>query len=209
MSGDLTLIEDFLPIDAISAKAAKEKSLRHGHISTLHLWWARRPLVACRAAIYASLVPADEHGSQEEAREFVESLCKYPAPAGRLKEARQRILEAHRRRTAEEGPPKVLDCFAGGGAIPLEALRLGCEAYALELNPVAYLILLGTVVYPQKFGTPDPATGWRGLAEEVKQWGQWVLEHVKTEVGDLYPELELNSISGPIQLELSGNTTKT
>jgi len=208
MSGDLTLIEDFLPIDAISAKAGKEKSLRHGHISTLHLWWARRPLVACRAAIYASLVPADEHGSQEEAREFVTSLCRYPGSPGKLREARQRILEAHHRRTGEDGPPKVLDCFAGGGAIPLEALRLGCEAYALELNPVAYLILLGTVVYPQKFGAPEPVTGWRGLAEEVRQWGQWVLEHVKAEVGDLYPELELDSVGGPIQLELSGDTAE-
>jgi len=208
MSGDLTLIEDFLPIDAISAKAGKEKSLRHGHISTLHLWWAWRPLVACRAAIYASLVPADEHGSREGAREFVTSLCRYPGSPGKLREARQRILEAHHRRTGEDGPPKVLDCFAGGGAIPLEALRLGCEAYALELNPVAYLILLGTVVYPQKFGAPDPAYGGRGLAEEVRQWGQWVLEHVKVEVGDLYPELELDSVGGPIQLELSGDTAE-
>jgi len=83
----------------------------------------------------------------------------------------------------------VLDCFAGGGAIPLEALRLGCEAYALELNPVAYLINLCTVVYPQKYGKPDPAAGWKGLAEEVEKWGKWVLEKVKQEVGDLYPPI--------------------
>lgn len=201
MGSDRRLIEDYIPIEAIGQEASREKSLRHGHISTLHLWWARRPLVACRAAVYASLVPADEHaptnGSEQHrerlaranAARFLEALCKYPGDPKKIAEARQRILASHRRRTGEDGPPRVLDCFAGGGAIPLEALRLGCETYALELNPVAYLILLGTVVYPQKYGQPDPATGWRGLAEEVKQWGEWVLERVRKEVGDLYPAI--------------------
>jgi putative DNA methylase len=90
--------------------------------------------------------------------------------------------------------------FAGGGAIPLEALRLGCEAYALDLNPVAHIIELCTLVYPQKYGKPDPSargmtgpknakgeTTWGGLAEEVRYWGNWVLEKVKAEIGDLYP----------------------
>jgi putative DNA methylase len=84
--------------------------------------------------------------------------------------------------------------FAGGGAIPLEALRLGCEAYALELNPVAYIIELCTLVYPQKYGKPIPNTKgsaedgtWAGLAEEVRYWGDWVLKKVKAEIGDLYP----------------------
>ena len=96
--------------------------------------------------------------------------------------------------------PKVLDMFAGGGAIPLEALRLGCEAYALELNPVAHIIELCTLVYPQKYGKPDPnakgmtgpkndkaETTWGGLAEEVRYWGNWVLEKVREEIGDLFP----------------------
>ena len=89
----------------------------------------------------------------------------------------------------------MLDCFAGGGAIPLEALRLGCEAYALELNPVAHLIELCTLVYPQKYGKPDPnAVGcdkgrWAGLAKEVEYWGKWVLEKVKAEIGGLYPPI--------------------
>ncbi len=98
--------------------------------------------------------------------------------------------------------PHVLDMFAGGGAIPLEALRLGCEAYALDLNPVAHIIQLCTLVYPQKFGKPDPKargmTGpkndkgestWGGLAEEVRYWGNWVLEKVRAEIGDLYPPI--------------------
>jgi len=218
---DLRLIEDYLPIQAISAEASREKSVRKGHISTLHLWWARRPLVACRAAVYGALVPAARfrptNGPEEKrdslaranAAKFVERLCKYPGDTRVIAEAQQHILEAHAERlSAETGQvvtvedilqgraprPKVLDMFAGGGAIPLEALRLGCEAYALDLNPVAYIIELCTLVYPQKYGKPDKTVKgsakdgtWAGLTEEVRYWGQWVLEKVKAEIGDLYP----------------------
>lgn len=236
MSDDLRLIEDYLPIVAISAEASREKSVRKGHISTLHLWWARRPLVACRAAVYGALVPADRWVKEVElknppadpekaerfrngakrglnrraAAEFVSRLCKYPGDPKVIAQAQRHILEAHAERlTRETGKPvtvedieagraprpKVLDMFAGGGAIPLEALRLGCEAYALDLNPVAHIIELCTLVYPQKYGKPDPTargmTGpdntWGGLAEEVRWWGQWVLKKVKAEIGDLYP----------------------
>jgi putative DNA methylase len=227
MSDDRRLIEDYLPIQAISAEARREKSVRKGHISTLHLWWARRPLVACRAAVYGALVPASrfipENGPDNKrqslgranAAKFVERLCKYPGNPSVIKDAQKHILEAHAERLSketgkkvtvkdiEEGRaprPKVLDMFAGGGAIPLEALRLGCEAYALDLNPVAHIIELCTLVYPQKYGKPDPnargmtgpendkgATTWGGLAEEVRYWGNWVLKEVKAEIGDLYP----------------------
>ena len=227
MKDDRRLIEDYLPIEAISKEASREKSVRKGHISTLHLWWARRPLVACRAAVYGALVPASrfvpDNGPDNKkqslgranAAKFVEKLCKYPGDPKIIKEAQQHILEAHAERlTHETGKkvtvkdieagraprPKVLDMFAGGGAIPLEALRLGCEAYALDLNPVAHIIELCTLVYPQKYGKPDPnargMTGlpdkdgnptWGGLAEEVRYWGNWVLEKVKAEIGDLYP----------------------
>jgi len=224
---DRRLIEDFLPIQAISAEASREKSVRKGHISTLHLWWARRPLVACRAAVYGALVPASrfipENGPDNKkqslgranAAKFIERLCKYPGNPTVIKEAQRHILEAHAERLTEEtgkkvtvedieesrAPrPKVLDMFAGGGAIPLEALRLGCEAHALDLNPVAHIIQLCTLVYPQKYGKPDPnvrgmtgpknakgETTWAGLADEVRYWGEWVLKKVKTEIGDLYP----------------------
>lgn len=259
---DLRLIEDYLPIEAISAEASREKSVRKGHISTLHLWWARRPLVACRAAVYGALVPADrwvkevklkqppddetratkaKNGkkkglNRKAAKEFVERLCKYPGEPRVIAEAQRHILEAHADRLTEElveakktghAPPwtdefkftgekvtyddivsgraprpRVLDMFAGGGAIPLEALRLGCEAYALDLNPVAHIIQLCTLVYPQKYGRPDTSvrgmtgpknergeTTWGGLAEEVRYWGNWVLEKVKAEIGDLYPPI--------------------
>ncbi len=227
MTDDKRLIEDYLPIEKISAEASREKSVRKGHISTLHLWWARRPLVACRAAVYGALVPASRfvpNGASDEKRKslgranaakFVERLCMYPGSPTVIAEAQQHILEAHAERLTQEtgkkvtvkdivegrAPrPKVLDMFAGGGAIPLEALRLGCEASALELNPVAHIIELCTLVYPQKYGKPDIAargmTGpknakgeitWGGLAEESRYWGNWVLKQVKAEIGDLYP----------------------
>lgn len=227
MTEDRRLIEDYIPIQAISAEASREKSVRKGHISTLHLWWARRPLVACRAAVYGALVPASQFVPENapenkqkslgraNAAQFVEKLCKYPGTSQTIAEAQKHILTAHAQRLSQEtgktvtmedilegrAPrPKVLDMFAGGGAIPLEALRLGCEAYALDLNPVAHIIELCTLVYPQKYGKPDPVirgmtgvknsqgeTTWGGLAEEVRYWGNWVLEKVKAEIGDLYP----------------------
>lgn len=211
-TNDRRLIEDYIPIEAISAESRREKSTRKGHISTLHLWWARRPLVACRAAVYGALVPAPEGKKEEkEAAQFVTNLCKYPGVPSIIAEAQEHILEAHAQRLTEErgelvtvedikagraSRPRVLDMFAGGGAIPLEALRLGCEAYAVDLNPVAHLIQLCTLVYPQQYGQPDPAAAgcaedgtWAGLAAEVEHWGQWVLERVKAEIGDLYPPI--------------------
>jgi putative DNA methylase len=175
------LIEVAFPLREVSAESAREKSIRHGHISTLHIWWARRPLAACRAAIFEALVPDpdDEHcpsafrslveelvpsaydsydreGPHPPLRRrllgFVADLCKWENSNN------QRLLEIARRliREANGGtPPRVLDPFAGGGSIPLEALRLGCEAHASELNPVAVLILKCTVEYPQKYGLPD------------------------------------------------------
>lgn len=177
MPSDRRLIEDYIPIREISAEASREKSIRKGHISTLHLWWARRPLVAARAAVYAALVPAPRTDEEREqyTREMVE-LCRWQVSEETLQRARERILAAN-----GDAPPKVLDMFAGGGAIPLEALRLGCEAYAVDLNPVAHLIQLCTLVYPQQYGPK--------LAEEVEHWGMWVLERVKAEIGDLYPSI--------------------
>jgi len=212
MTNDRRLIEDYLPIEAISAEATREKSIRKGHISTLHLWWARRPLVACRAAVYGALVPAPATPrARRERAKFVADLCKYPGDPHLIAQAQQHVLEAHAARLSEEtgqpvtvadiqagrAPrPRVLDMFAGGGSIPLEALRLGCEAHALELNPVAHLIELCTLVYPQQYGQPDPSAKgsaadgtWAGLAKEVEYWGKWVLERVKAEIGDLYPPI--------------------
>jgi adenine-specific DNA methylase len=172
------LIEINLPLKALSAEARREKAIRHGHISTLHVWWARRPLVVARAAVLGALL-ADE---DEVSPEFIAQLCRWEVhdgdPGGRylLEQARALI-----RRRFPEAPPKVLDSFAGGGSIPLEALRLGCEAHAVEYNPVAYLILKATLEYPQRYGPH--------LTEAVKAWGEWVLEQARKELAGFYPAL--------------------
>jgi len=145
-----SFIEADFPIREVSEHSVREKNIRHGHISTLHIWWARRPLAASRASIYAALTPAPE--SEEERREKAKFIADLSAWENSLNEellsrARKEILEAN-----GGEPPKVLDPFAGGGAIPLEALRLGCETYAGDLNPVAVLILKATLEFPQKFG---------------------------------------------------------
>ncbi|WP_416675769.1 DUF559 domain-containing protein [Egbenema bharatensis] len=190
MTTDRRLIEDFIPIREISIEAAREKSIRKGHISTLHLWWARRPLVAARAAVFASLVAAPETPQKRTAlTKAMIDFCKWEAGEETIKKARRQILEAQRDRLGlpsntplkDVPPPKVLDMFAGGGAIPLESLRLGCETYAVDLNPVAHIIQLCTLVYPQKYG--------KKLADEVEKWGNWVIEQVREEIGDLYPKI--------------------
>lgn len=195
MTNDRRLIEDFIPIREISAESAREKSIRKGHISTLHLWWARRPLVAARAAVFASLVGAPgSYQKRTTLSKFMVELCQWKAGDVTISKAKKMILEAQRDRLGlpPETPlkdvpaPKVLDMFAGGGAIPLEALRLGCETYAVDLNPVAHIIELCTLVYPQKYG--------KKLADEVETWGQWVIERVRAEIGDLYPPIKVGEV---------------
>ncbi len=174
-NNDRRLIEDLIPIREISAEAAREKSLRHGNISTLHLWWARRPIVAARAAVYSALVPApNDAGERETSMARMLKLCRWDIPNGVLEQAQKDILEANGGQ-----PPRVLDMFAGGGSIPLEALRLGCEAYAVELNPVAHIIELCTLIYPQKYGP--------SLVADVKKWGEWVIERAKAQLEEFYP----------------------
>jgi adenine-specific DNA methylase len=170
------LIERALPIEALSKEARREKAIRHGHISTLHVWWARRPLVVARAAVLGSLLTEDADVNER----FIANLCKWEVHDGDL--AGRYLLEHARnliRKRFGDQPPKVLDSFAGGGSIPLEALRLGCEAYALEYNPVAYIILKATIEYPQRYGTK--------LVNEVKRWGEWVLEQARRELAAFYP----------------------
>ena len=222
------LIEVAFPLEEVSAHSRREKNVRHGHISTLHIWWARRPLAACRAFIYASLVDDPETDAEREAllREVADlaswDAVRHPDRVVRtedeggsgltgtelLERARQRILDCN-----GGEPPKLLDPFAGGGAIPLEGLRLGCEVEASDLNPVAVLILKGTVEYPQKYGQPDSrpvpdyiraadaegrqfgsvdgelAEEYRRnpLAADVRYWGRWVLERARKQLAGLYP----------------------
>src|SRR5215469_5131767 len=170
--GGKRLIEDVLPIAAINEVAQREKI---GHIAAhprkLHLWWARRPLLAARAAVYAALVPGGRDPDDE--REFFASLCNWDAPETSLQRARQEILAANGGKQ-----PKVLDMFAGGGAIPLEAARLGCDVTAIELNPVAHLIERMMLEYPQAFPK---------LADDVRRWGKVWIDRAWDDLADLYP----------------------
>jgi len=198
---DKRYIEESFPIKEVSEISAKEKNIRHGHISTMHIWWARRPLASSRATSYAALIPAQEDPAEwEKTRQFIVELSKWENSLDEkmIRKAREDILRANSGKH-----PKVLDPFSGGGSIPLEALRLGCEAHAVEYNPVAVLILKCTLEYPQKYGKPKEIRNQWGLfptrienplLEDVKKWGNWVLEEAKKEIGKFYPEDEDGSI---------------
>ena len=187
-------IEVSFPVKEVSIESAREKNIRHGHISTLHIWWARRPLASSRATAYASLIPAPVNELEwDKKRQFIINLSEWENSLNPvlIEKARKDILEAN-----GEGPLKVLDPFAGGGAIPLEALRLGCETYAGEYNPVATLILKCTLEYPQKYGKSKKIKD-KGktiereinpLLEDVKKWGNWVLEEARKGIGRFYPK---------------------
>jgi putative DNA methylase len=185
----LRLIEDCLPLDIISDRAAREKNQHTGNLASIHIWWGRKPQIAARAATYAALVPAPHDAAQRTAYlHQLAALCTTDVSAGVLRQARRQIAEIHAERMRRNGTtpasraPLVLDLFAGGGSIPLEALRLGCDALASDLNPVAYLIELCTIVYPQRY--PD-------IAQLVATWGRRLLEQVRAAVADLYPPIPM------------------
>ena len=154
-------IEESFPVKEVGEASAKEKNIRHGHISSLHIWWARRPLAASRATAYAALTPAPiDPDEWQKKRDFITQLCQWDNSNNQtlLERARKEILDAN-----DGVPPKVLDPFSGGGSYPLEALRLGCESYANDYNPVAVLIEKATLEYPQKFRRP-----FEGMPEWAK-----------------------------------------
>jgi len=208
------LIEVALPLEAINRESAREKSIRHGHPSTLHLWWARRPLAACRAVLFASLVDDPsahpEQFSTEEAQDserqrlfrIIEELVKWENSNN------EQVLEAARaeiRKSTNGHPPPVLDPFCGGGSIPLEAQRLGLEAHASDLNPVAVLITKALIEIPPQFAGRPPVNpesrrslahsgGWpgaTGLAADVRYYGKWMRDEAEKRIGHLYPKARL------------------
>jgi len=227
------LIEVALPLEAINKAAAREKSIRHGHPSTLHLWWARRPLAAARAVIFAQMVddpsahpdlfPTEKKQEKERQRLFriIEDLVLWENTTNEpvLQQARDEIWRSWRRACAENaGHPRAKelfdrdklpafhDPFAGGGALPLEAQRLGLEAFASDLNPVAVLINKAMIEIPPKFAGKPPvnpevrrqkdllAREWRGaqgLAEDVRYYGRWMRDEAEKRIGHLYPKIEI------------------
>ena len=200
------LIEVALPLAAINKAASREKSIRHGHPSTLHLWWARRPLAATRAAIWASLVddpsgdesltPEEQEKERQRLFGILERLVVWENSNNPdvLAEAKAEID-----RYFPDGPPPILDPFAGGGAIPLEAQRLGLKALAGDLNPVAVLINKAMIEIPPRFAGMAPVhpsiektlTTWgraQGLAADVEAYGQWMRSEAQCRIGHLYPD---------------------
>lgn len=236
------LIEVALPLDDINAAAAREKSIRHGHPSTLHLWWARRPLAAARAVIFAQMVndPGYQQGDgfkygvnkQEAAKKreklfnILRELVKWENTNNEavLNQARAAIWESWREICAlnkdhpdaaelfnPEKLPGFHDPFAGGGALPLEAQRLGLESYASDLNPVAVTINKAMIEIPPKFAGREPVgpevlsdktskkkatkdafddwSGAKGLAEDVRRYGNWMRDEAQQRIGHLYPKI--------------------
>ncbi len=229
------LIEVALPLDAINTASAREKSIRHGHPSTLHLWWARRPLAAARAVIFAQMVddpsahpdlfPTAKKQEMERQRLFriIEDLVLWENTTNEkvLQAARDEIWASWRRACAENADhprakelfdrnklPAFHDPFAGGGALPLEAQRLGLESYASDLNPVAVLINKAMIEIPPKFAGKPPVNpkarqeksliarewkGAQGLAEDVRSYGQWMRDEAEKRIGHLYPKVEVTA----------------
>lgn len=203
------LIETSLPLEAINDASVREKSIRHGHPSTLHLYWSRKPLATARAVLFAQLVddpasrpeefPTAEAQDAERARlhELMERLVKWENSndAELFSQAREEI-----RKSNGGGLPAVLDPFAGGGSIPLEAQRLGLEAHASDLNPLAVLIDKALIEMPPKFfsrppvypGAAEERTEWvraEGLAADVREYGRWIRDEAERRIGHLYPKV--------------------
>lgn len=219
------LIEVALPLEEINKQSAREKSIRHGHPSTLHLWWARRPLATARAVLFAQLVddPSNREGEyrEEAARKGEADVAAYAELA--VQAERQRLFRLIERmvnwdnlsdevlfdevraeilKSTNGKPPAILDPFAGGGTIPLEAQRLGLKAHASDLNPVAVLINKALIEFPPKFAGREPvfpgAAGQRnawpkatGLAEDVRRYGSWMRDEAEQRIGHLYPKASL------------------
>lgn len=219
------LIEVALPLDAINQQSAREKSIRKGHPSTLHLWWSRKPTATSRAVLFSQLVddPSERYEEFLEAARAAGETDPESAAERAVETERRRLFtlitrmvnwdnigdehlmrevrEEIRRSTGEE-PPAVLDPFAGGGSIPLEAQRLGLEAHASDLNPVAVLINKALIEIPPRFagrapvfpGADDGTRSWpgaHGLAEDVRRYGEWMREEAWRRIGHLYPRAQL------------------
>ena len=212
------LIEVALPLEKINAESAREKSIRHGHPSTLHLWWARRPLAGARCVLWGSLVddpsshpeqfPTEEDQNTERQRLFkiLEDLVVWENSNN------EKVLDAAKAeimKSTNGNPPALLDPFAGGGAIPLEAQRLGLEAHAHDLNPVAVMINKAMIEIPPKFSGMAPVNSdaqvnsmhdaWaraEGLAEDVRYYGEWMKQEAYKRIGHLYPKVKVPEEQG-------------
>jgi len=191
------LIEEAFPLKKVSEDSKHEKSVRHGHISTLHIWPARRPLAASRAAIAAALLSAGEtEADRDELLDLLRSVTRWGSENGpNIEKLRRLIREAYGGRA-----PRLLDMFAGGGAIPFEGLRLGCEVTAVDYNPVAWFILKCALDYPSRLAGQDwplpiedgtlVQTKRGDLEAHVRYWGGIVLAKAREALRQYYPAVK-------------------
>lgn len=207
------LIEVALPLEKINDEAEKEKQIRHGHPSNIHQYWARRPFTTARAIIWASLVddpsshadlfPTEEEQNKERQRLFriLEDLVEWENSNNEavISAAKKEILKS-----TSNNPPVFLDPFSGGGAIPFEAQRLGLEAHAHDLNPVAVMINKSMIEIPYTFYGMSPVNplqrmttnGWSGLSglgEDIRYYGEWIEKEAFKKIGDLYPRIKCSN----------------
>ncbi len=212
------LIEVALPIEDIGKESVYEKSVRQGHPSALHLWWTRKPLAAARAVLFAQLVDdpsahpeqfpteTDQEVERKRLHGIISELVKWESIHNKtlLKEAHEEIVKS-----SGGDPPPILDPFAGGGSIPLEAQRLGLQAHASELNPVAVLINKALIELPPRWagrrpvfpGAADEAQSWpatMGLAEDVRRYGKWMRAEAEKRIGHLYPKVKISGIEATV-----------
>lgn len=229
------LIEVALPLEAINVASAREKAIRHGHPSTLHLYWARRPLATARAVTFAQMVddpsantelfPTEQKQNKERQRLFriIEDLVKWENTTNEqvLQAAREEIWQSWRRACADNAAhpqakelfnrqvlPAFHDPFAGGGALPLEAQRLGLQSYATDLNPIAVMINKAMIEIPPKFAGKPPVNpvarskrdlvgrewkGAQGLADDVRYYGEWMRSETQKRIGHLYPKVKVTA----------------
>ncbi len=184
---DKRFIEESFPVKEISTESANERRIRHGQIASFHLWWTRKPSTPTRATNYASLIPAPtDEIDWVKKRNFIIELSKIENTGNKniLNEAAKNIKKFN-----DDVPPRVFDPFTGGGTIPLEALKLGCETYGGDYNPVAVLIEKCTLEYPQKYYQTKTTLSEKNyqFLEDIRKWGKWVLKKLDNEIGKFYP----------------------
>jgi len=212
------LIEVALPLEDINRESAREKSIQHGHPSALHLWWARRPLAACRAVLFAQLVDdpsahpeqfstgTEQDAERKRLHGIISELVKWENIHNEalLEQAREEI-----QKSSGGTPPAIMDPFAGGGSIPLEAQRLGLQVRASDLNPVAVLINKALIEIPPMWAGHPPVfpgaaaerTTWTavtGLAEDIRRYGQWMRQEAEQHIGHLYPKVRISGIEATV-----------
>jgi putative DNA methylase len=212
------LIEVALPLEDINTASAHEKNVRHGHPSTLHLWWTRKPLASARAVLFAQLVDdpsahpdkfateAEQKAERDRLHNIISRLVIWENLHDEklLREAHEEILKS-----TGGNPPSILDPFAGGGSIPLEAQRLGLRAYASDLNPVAVLINKALIEIPAKWAARKPVypgiaaerlswPGATGLAEDVRRYGRWIRDEAENRIGHLYPKVQISGVDATV-----------